>query len=103
MRSRVTTTLEYFWNTFLQDYLEKPNDDALVQEILTAKADCDKATAELNVSSGRSERLNYVDLEDIMAHYCGLKYFSGQSLKEQFNNLTRHLKGRLVLWQLSQE
>ncbi|KUL81987.1 hypothetical protein ZTR_09821 [Talaromyces verruculosus] len=103
MRARVTTTLEYFWNTFLQDYLEKPNDDALVQEILTSKADCDKATAELNVSSGRPERLNYVDLEDIMAHYCGLKYFSGQSLKEQFDNLTRHLKGRLVSWQLPQE
>jgi hypothetical protein len=103
IRSRVTATLESFWNAFLQGYPEKVNDNAAVQEILTAKANCDKATADLNVSSGRPEKLNDVDLEDIMAHYCGLKSFLEPSLKEQFDNLRGHLKGRLVSWHLPQE
>ncbi|OKL55303.1 hypothetical protein UA08_09458 [Talaromyces atroroseus] len=103
IRSRITTTLEHFWNTFLQDYLENTSDNVVVQEILAAKAACENAITESNVSSGRPEQLNIVDLEDIMAHYCGLKYFLGQSLKEQFDNLVRHLKGRLVSWQLPEE
>jgi hypothetical protein len=44
-----------------------------------------------NQSRERPDRLNIVNVADIMAHYCGLKVFSKQSMAEKFTNLKAHL------------
>jgi hypothetical protein len=99
IRSRITKTLESFWRT-LQRYPEEFNNEVIARQILITKNNCDRETTELNLSKKRPENLNFVDLGDIMAHYCGLRCFSATSMNEQLQNLRQHLRNNLVSWGL---
>lgn len=93
VKESVGDTLEKFWQTELKD-LKTTSD--LARHILASTDDCNKHIADISAAAKRPASLNQVDIEDIMAHYCGLKSFEEASMKVQFDNLRRHLEQRLA-------
>ncbi|KUL81839.1 hypothetical protein ZTR_09038 [Talaromyces verruculosus] len=103
MKDRITTVLKKYWDSSLQNFSAGDISDKIVSQILKAKADYESQMISLNQSHKRPDRLNIVNVADIMAHYCGLKVFSKQMMTEQFTNLKAHLDRYLAANDLPQE
>uniref|UniRef100_A0A093VIQ9 Uncharacterized protein n=1 Tax=Talaromyces marneffei PM1 TaxID=1077442 RepID=A0A093VIQ9_TALMA len=91
MQDQITTVLRKYWDHSLQNLSTGDISNEIVPQILKAKADYESQMISFNQSHERPDRLNIVNVADIMAHYCGLKAFSKQAKAEQFTNLKAHL------------
>jgi hypothetical protein len=91
IRDQIATILGNCWRHHFRNFSSDTISSEIVPKILEVKTDYESKMISLNQSHGRPDRLNIADIADIIAHYCGLKVFSKQTMAEQFTNLKAHL------------